>query len=292
MKKLLVLMGCAAVMTACDFGGSANKSQLQAENDSLLTVLTQRNTELDEMMGTFNEISEGFRQINAAENRVDLQRNAVAEGSMDARQKITQDIEFIRNQMQQNREQIEKLKGQLAKSTTQSTQLRKAIESLTQELEAKTRMVEELQADLAAKNIRIEELDATVNTLSSEKESLTQENLAKTQTVERQDKALNQAWFVFGTRKELKEENILSNTGLFKRGEVMADANVNKDYFTQIDIRTTKEIKLYSKSAEVLTNHPSGSYSLEKDAKGELTLKISKPNEFWGVSKYLVIEVK
>lgn len=32
--------------------------------------LTQRNAELDEMMGTFNDISEGFRQINAAESRV------------------------------------------------------------------------------------------------------------------------------------------------------------------------------------------------------------------------------
>lgn len=31
--------------------------------------LTQRNAELDEMMGTFNEVQEGFRKINAAESR-------------------------------------------------------------------------------------------------------------------------------------------------------------------------------------------------------------------------------
>ena len=54
---------------------------MQAENDSLKLELNQRNAELDEMLGTFNEISEGFRQINAAENRVDLQRGAVAEVS-------------------------------------------------------------------------------------------------------------------------------------------------------------------------------------------------------------------
>ena len=72
----------------------------------------------------------------------------------------------------------------------------------------------------------------------------------------------------------------------------MQDANMNKDYFTQIDIRTTKEIKLYSKSADLLTTHPEGSYVLEQDDKEQLTLKITDPTRFWSVSKYLVIQVK
>ena len=46
-------------------------------------------------------ISEGFRQINAAESRVDLQRGAVAEGSLNAKQQIASDIEFIRKQMEE-----------------------------------------------------------------------------------------------------------------------------------------------------------------------------------------------
>ena len=33
----------------------------------------------------------------------------------------------------------------------------------------------------------------------------------------------------------------------------LKSADFNKDYFTQIDIRTAKEIKLYSKRAELLT---------------------------------------
>ena len=74
--------------------------------------------------------------------------------------------------------------------------------------------------------------------------------------------------------------------------DVMTDSKMNKDYFTQIDIRTTKEIKLYSKDADILTTHPAGTYALEKDDKGQLVLKITKPAEFWSVSKYLVIQVK
>ena len=72
----------------------------------------------------------------------------------------------------------------------------------------------------------------------------------------------------------------------------MKDNDFNKDYFTQIDIRTDKEIKLFSKSAKLLTTHPEGSYTLAKDAKGQYILKITNPNEFWSVSRYLVVLVK
>ena len=292
MKKLAVLIVCAAVMASCDSFSGGSKDQLKAENDSLLMELTQRNAELDEMMGTFNDISEGFRQINAAESRVDLQRGAVAEGSLNAKQQIASDVEFIRKQMEENKEQIAKLQAMLKNSKTNSSQLKKAVESLTQELNAKTQRIEELQAELASKNIRIQELDAAVTDLNAVKSELTAENEAKAKTVAEQDKALNTAWFVFGTKEELKDQKILSGSGLFKKGSVLKDGDINKDYFTQIDIRTTKEIKLYSKDADVLTTHPTGSYALEKDDKGLLTLRITNPKEFWSVSKYLVIQVK
>ena len=281
----------AAMLASCD-GLTDGSKELKAQNDSLLAVLNERDAELDEMMGTFNEVSEGFREINAAENRVDLQRGAVGEGSKSARQQIASDIEFIRKQMEENKAQIAKLQDMLKKSRTNSTQLKKAIDSLTKELVEKTQRIEELQAELASKNIRIQELDAAVTGLSADKEALTAENEAKAQTVAEQDKALNTAWFVFGTKKELKDQRILTSGGLFKKGQVMEDADINKDYFTQIDIRTTKEIKLYSKDADILTTHPAGSYALEADSKGQLILKITNPQNFWSVSKYLVIQVK
>ena len=77
MKKLAVLFMCAAMLASCDFKGGSK--DLKAENDSLLMELTQRNAELDDMMGTFNEVQEGFRKINAAESRVDLQRGTITE---------------------------------------------------------------------------------------------------------------------------------------------------------------------------------------------------------------------
>ena len=285
MKKLAVLIVCAAMLASCD-GFKGGSKDLKAENDSLLIELSQRNAELDEMMGTFNEIQEGFRQINDAESRVDLQRGTITENSASAKQQIASDIEFITKQMEENKAQIAKLQAMLKSSKNNSAQLKKAVESLTQELVTKQQRIEELQAELASKNIRIQELDAAVSGLSADKESLAAENEAKARTVAEQDKAINAAWFVFGTKSELKSQKILQS------GDVLKNADFNKDYFTQIDIRTTKEIKLYSKRAELLTTHPAGSYELVKDDKGQLTLKITNPKEFWSVSRYLVIQVK
>ena len=291
MKKLLFFVATVVALTSCDMiGGGSNRDQLKAENDSLMLLLTQRNAELDEMMGTFNDISEGFRLINAAENRVDLNRNAVGEGSLTAKEKIADDIEFIRKQMEENREQIAKLQQMLKESKNNSAQLKRAVNQLTKELEDKMQRIEELQAELAAKNIRIQELDEAVSGLTAARQQLESENAAKSATIAAQDKDLNTAWFVFGTKSELKEQNILK-TRFLGKGEVMKEDNINLNYFTKIDIRTTNQIRLYSKGAKVLTNHPNGTYTLEKDDKGELTLKITNAKEFWSVSKYLVIQV-
>ncbi|MEE3445909.1 MAG: hypothetical protein VZQ78_06850, partial [Prevotella sp.] len=69
-------------------------------------------------------------------------------------------------------------------------------------------------------------------------------------------------------------------------------SSFNKEYFTKIDIRIDKEIKLYSKSAQMLTDHPSSSYTLQRDANKQYILRITDPQLFWSTSKYLVILVK
>lgn len=284
MKKIVLSAFCVAALLASCTNSGQNKETLQAQNDSLMTELSNRDAELDEIMGSFNEIQEGFREINEAENRVDLQGGTLE--SKSNTEKIKEDIRFISEKLKSNREQIAKLEEQLKNSNYQSAQLRKAIKNLTAELNAKQQQIETLQAELASKNIRIAELDEAVMDLNKNVDELSAENEAKTKTVEAQDKALNTAWYVFGTKSELKDQKIL------KRGDVLKDNEFNKDYFTQIDIRQDKEIKLYSKRAELLTTHPEDSYELVKDDKNQLTLKITNPNVFWSVSRYLVIQVR
>ena len=265
MKKLLFLSVCVALLSSC--GNRAQNEALKAQNDSLTIALTERE----------------------AENRVDLQ-SGVMEGAS-VSQKIKEDIRFISEKLQSNREQIAKLEEQLKNSKYATSQMKKTLANLNAELEAKTEQIATLQAELASKNIRISELDDIVAGLSENVRDLIAENEVKSATVASQDRALNTAWFVYGTKSELKEQKIISSK-LLQKTKVLENDDFNKDYFTQIDIRTDKTIKLYSKSAELLTVHPEGTYELVKDKEGLLTLSILNPNKFWGVSRYLVILVK
>lgn len=288
-KSLFILLACVIGLSACDFG---QKKKLQAEKDSLALALSEKDSELNEFWGVFNEIQEGFRQINIAENRVDLQRGSIIEQGATARQKIKEDMEFIAKTMEDNKSQIEKLESLLKRNKNASANLAQTLESLKAELVEKTNRIGEMQAELASKNIRIQELDAAVSNLAADVETLAAANDAKAEAVEEQDRIINSAWFVFGTKSELKDQKIMTGGGMFKSREVLADNDYNKDYFSEIDIRTTKSIELFSKSAKLLTTHPETSYTLDKNTKGEYVLTITNAKDFWSVTRFLVILVK
>ena len=281
MKKVLLFVVALLSLTACN-QKNGSESKLVQQADSLNRIIAQKDNEINDMIGTMNDIEEGFRAINAAEERVSVARQG--EGSS-AKERIQENMQFIKQTMQQNRELINKLRNQLRQSSVKGDQLRRTLETLTQQMEEKDAQLKALQAELQAKNIQIEELSEQVSDLSTNVSNLKEESSEKSQTSSQQDKQLNTAWFVFGTKKELKEQHIVED------GEVLR-SNFNQDYFTKIDIRVDKEIKLYSRSAKLLTDHPASSYKLEQDANKQYVLRIENPSKFWSTSKYLVIMVK
>ena len=284
MKKLLLTALAFAMLLVMSCEGE-RKAPVVAETsvaDSLQKVIVQKDNEINDMMSTLNQIQEGFRAIAEAENRV----NIVKDGERtDKAQQIRENIAFISNTMKNNRELIEKLREQVRESSLKSDQLKSTIESMLKQLDEKNEQLQLLRSELDAKNIHINELDQTITNLNKNVSSLTTESAQKSQTISNQDKQLNTAWFVFGTKKELKEQHIIED------GKLLS-ANFNKSYFTKIDIRVDKEIKLYSKSANVMTPHPSSSYTLERDANKQYVLRITNPELFWSTSKYLVVLVK
>lgn len=285
MKKLLSVT-LIAILSLAFVGCQGNKQSAEsadaAQSDSLRQVISQKDNEINDMMGTLNEIQDGFNEINAAENRVTIAKGG--EGA-NKKQQIRENIQFIAKTMKHNRELIAKLRNQLKQSSVKGDALKNTLENLSKQLEEKDKQLQQMRAELDAKDIHITELDEAINNLHTNVNNLANENSKKSQVINSQDKQLNTAWFVFGTRKELKEQRIIE-------GDKVLQSNFNKNYFTKIDIRVDKEIKLYSKYAKVLTMHPSSSYLLQRDANKQYTLKITNPEIFWSTSKYLVILVK
>lgn len=283
MKKLMIFACLAAmVVTGCKDGKNTPDLANVHQADSLNDIIAQKDSEINDLMGTFNEVQEGLRQISEAENRVALAKSG--EGANN-KQRLKEDIQFIANQMKKNKELIAQLQKKLEGSSLQATQLKKTIEDLTAQLAEKEKELQTLREELDSKDIHIAALDESINNLNTNVSNLKTESQQKTETIKAQDKQLNTAWYVFGTKKELKNQHIMED------GKVM-NGNFNKNYFTKIDIRNTTEIKLYSKSVKLMTAHPSSSYSLVRDVNKQYTLRITNPQIFWSTSKYLVVLVK
>lgn len=282
MKRFLCLTLCVAALAGCT--NVKREKELAAQNDSLTVALSEKNMALDQAMQAIADIQEGFRAINEAEGRVSVQSQG-GEGITDA-ERLKEDILFIQQKMEANRKQIAELEKKLKAGGAETANLRKVLANLQQELNDKVASIAALQGELARKNIRIAELDSAVVILTGDVNALQEITEVQQEVIEQQVDQLNTAWYVYGTIKELKEQNILN------KGEVLTSTEYNKNYFTEIDIRDDKVFPLYAKRAKLLTTHPAGSYEFTKDDDKQLTLCVLDPETFWSVSRYLVIQVR
>ena len=290
MKKIYLLAAAALVLMigACDTKKQkedAARANELSKADSLELVINQMRNESDDLNEMKLKITDIMRQINEAEGRI---TNIQEEGS--EQQIIIENMAFIQQKMNEYRKTVEEMKQQLRNANQISKNAKRTyqadIEEFTKTLQEKDAEITQLREKLAELDIMLNEQNNELAKQNEKVNDLTAENAAKEQAIIDQDLKLHTAWYVFGTKKELEKENILV------KGEVMQSKEANKDYFTQIDIRVTRTIKLYSKRAKLLTTHPAGSYSLDKDAQGQYTLRITQPEKFWSVNRYLVISVK
>ena len=164
--------------------------------------------------------------------------------------------------------------------------LEEMVKDFQKQLQEKQTQIDALRTELNNKNIKIQEQDHQISALNQNVTSLSHDNEAQANQIAEQDKIAHTVYFVFGTKKELKAQRIL------KDGDVLKSNDFNSDYFAKVDYRVKKVIPLYSKSARIMTNHPAGTYRLDRDANKQYTLRITDPDRFWSVSKYLVIIVK
>lgn len=283
MKKMMMLAVGVLILAGCKHKSTEAKDvAFMMQRDSLNRIIAQKDNEINDMVATLNDIEEGFRAINEAERRVTVAREGK---SVISTERIRENMQFIAETMKQNRELINKLRNQLRQSSVKGDQLRRTLDNLTLQMEEKNSQIQQLRASLEAKDVEIGELTEQVQDLTTSVTHLEEETAQKTQTISSQEKQLNTAWFVYGTKSELKKQHIIEN------GKVL-QSNFNRDYFTKIDIRVDNEIRLYSRSAKLLTAHPSSSYTLTQDANKQYILRITNPQLFWATSKYLVVLVK
>jgi hypothetical protein len=174
------------------------------------------------------------------------------------------------------------LEQKLQSGKFQSAELRRSVNRLTETLNQKNQELEALSAVLAKKDITIDSLVVETQTLIRKTADLEMEKSLNLQEIAKQDADLNRVFYKLATRKEIKESNI--DVDKMK-------SNIRNGLFTSADKRELDAIEINSKRARVLTKHPVNSYELRQKADKTYTLIIKNQQDFWSMSKYLLVRI-
>jgi uncharacterized coiled-coil protein SlyX len=226
------------------------------------------------------------------ENIIGQSTKGGTEVQASAREQITGDINAIYQMLQKNRATVASLQKKLKASNTKNTELEAMIANLEKSIAEKDAEIAQLKDQLAKLNIKVTDLGNQVTALNTNVENLSAENKAKQQAIEEKTAALNTAYYVVGTTKDLKDKKVIDKTGGFigiGRTKTVSP-EFDKSNFTKVDITTLTELPINKKKAVLLSNHPAGSYKLQANDKKIIEkLVILNYNEFWSRSKYLVV---
>jgi len=286
MKKL-VLFGIvvfALIFSSSCVKNSPEYKKLQALKDSLATVNKQNAADMEEVLSLLNEVDDNFKSIKSAENYLSVQSTTSGELVPSTKEKIQSDMQFVTETLEKNRQKIADLEKKLKGSTLKSTQLQETLNKLKLELDQKTMALVALNDELEQKNQQITELSANVNNLSKNVQDLRTQTNTQQQTINQQQKKIYTAYYCFGTSSELKKQNILVSGQL--------GVNFDSNYFIKInDYREADFIQLFAKKGQLVSKHPDGSYEFVKDGNDLVELHILNPENFWSLTKYLVVLV-
>jgi hypothetical protein len=252
-------------------------AKLRNELRTMELEIAEKDSMLNESISTFNEIQENVAKISLKEQEIRI-RSGDMNLSEDNKQWIIQEIQNINFLREENIRKVNALNKQLGEKDLKINDLQTLVNRLAEQVQSQEDMIASLQSELA-------DLDREYSRLFDaymEQSELALETM----------KELNKVFYVYGSLKELKENNVVVQEGGFiGMGKKTAIKDgFNEDYFTAVDKHKTNKITIVGNKIRLISDHPSSAYSIE-DKGATKVITILDAKSFWKISKYLVVVV-
>lgn len=281
-----VALGMSTLTFSCTY--KAEREQLKQQAAELEQRLHERDSAFNGIMAVMTEVENSIALIKEQENLINT-----STGDMAADQTLAADVNRLGALITSANEKVASLSSQLDKSKVEMKAFRSKLQLLTKDLQDRENSLIALREELNIKNEQIATLDTEVKTLVDRVQVQTETIEVQTQELAERETKLNTAYFTIDTDKNLVAKGLVSKEGGFlglgKTTTLQADASKG---FTEVNIRDTKKFYIDSEKMKLVTEHPSSSYKLvQEDAKVKY-LEVTNPDEFWKISKYLVVSIK
>jgi hypothetical protein len=284
MMKLIGCLALIAVLFACKTDEKTNNSQteelttLQSQLEQMKLDGELKDSVINESLSFFNEIQDNLVSIGIKEQSVRL-KSENPELANDEKAMVLQEIKHINYLREENAKKVAQMQESMKSSGLKITELDNMISRLLEDIAAKDEQIETLRGELERKNEDYALLFDAYQQKDFQVESLSEE--------------MNTAYFVYGTEKELEKNGVIDlKNGFIGIGKkVNLKDDFNEEYFTQVDIRSKKEILISGSKIQIISTHRPSSYDL-KPSGSNTRLVIKDIREFWKVTKYLIVVVK
>ena len=289
---ILVIAGIIILKDKTEIG------QLTQNNLKLNTNLVERDSLVNEMANTFDEIEQNLTFVR---NKRDEMISIPQEGSKSRQETLVADVKLMNEMLAESSKKTEELDKKLKASGIEIKSFKNKIAQLNERILEHENSMAQLREELEKRDYQIEEKEIHIAQLQTDIasredsiETKSQMIVEKSQTIFEKDNEINKAWFVAGTQSQLIANGVLEKEGGFlgiaKSKNINDDLNENN--FTLLDIRSANHFPINTRKAKLLSKHPENSYRLVEENDMVAYLEIENPKEFWKITKYAIVETK
>ncbi len=256
-------------------------SQVQASDSTLQQGITDRDKYMEQVIAAVNEAYLNLEKARVMEGGV-AKRAGSVEGSSTMTNVVTKE-NLLGN--------LRDISATLKQNRTKISALQAKNRSFAKQIDGLDTLIETLKASIAEREQSIAQLQAQVQGLQANVAENVRTIAGKDSVIDSQRKTMNTAFYVVGTKDELKKKGIITDEGGFLWGllgstTVLTDS-IDQSQFEPIDQTTNQSIRVNGKIDEILPNRTAGTFATEQNG---TALTILSPDKFWR-QKYLVIVV-
>ena len=259
-------------------------ASMAIERDSLVSALSERDFEIQEMNDFVEIIASSLDSIKNAEGIYTLTRTN--EGVLLKKDEIRNNLELLENVIRRQRERIGYLEDMLKESRDSTNSYIVLIKHLYAQIDEKDAQIKQMKNELDSKNKQINTLRAQVKSIQKNLDEADKMIDAQNDLLEGTDKLLNTGYILAASKKDLQSMGILSRRLLSQK---INYANIDLSRFDEVDMREFQEIT-FEGSFKVLSTMPDDSYEVIKNG-SSYVLRVTDPGKFWSLTQYLIVQL-
>jgi predicted RNase H-like nuclease (RuvC/YqgF family) len=253
-------------------------NQLSSQKDSLTRVVLDADAFLGQMDSAIRTVR-GLPRTKRASSESPLADQVAA------RKEMMERVNALVARAKSTANQLAEAQKKEADLTSANAQMREQNAAQAQKIADDAQMIADLGSAIERQRIQIETLQARLDSLSTEISTLGTRHF--------------RAYYVIGAEKELIDKGIVVKEGganllILRAGRTLQPARVlNAEMFTAIDQREAKMIEVPDTTMRYRLVSRQDLDHAEVQARDKQTfkghLKITKPDEFWAASRFLIL---